>query len=86
MRKAAGEVAGFLEVVGEGFEDVVESILAVRPVLQEVTDVSPAAFAGRADQERRHLQLVKGLVPDIVEPLGLGHSRPDAGIDEIKEK
>src|SRR5258708_36734861 len=38
MRKSAGEVAGFQEVVGEGFEDIVERIPAVRPELQEVTD------------------------------------------------
>jgi hypothetical protein len=77
---------GFQEVIGEGFDDVVERVVAVRQMLQEVIDISPAAFARRAYQLRRHLQLIEGLVPDIVEPLGLRHSRPDAGIDEIKEK
>src|SRR5216683_110251 len=53
---------------------------------EKVSDIGPAAFARRADQGWRHLQLMEGLVPDIVEPIGLRHARPDAGIDEVKEK
>ncbi len=26
------------------------------------------------------------MVPDLVEPVGLGHPRPDAGIDEVEEE
>ena len=86
MRKAAGEIAGLEEIVGEGFEHIVEGALAMRPGLEEVPDIEPAAFARGADQGRRHRHLVKRLVPDIVEPLGLRHPRPDAGIDEVEEK
>ena len=49
-------------------------------------DIEPAAFAGRADQRRRHLHLVEGLIPDVVEPVRLRHPRPDAGIDEVEEE
>src|SRR5580692_9922524 len=59
MRKAAGEVAGLEEVVGESFEHVVEGILAMRPGFRKVPDISPAAFARRADQAWRHLHLIE---------------------------
>ena len=68
MRKAAGEVSLFQEIVGEGVERIVEGMLAMRPGLQEMPDVAPAAFGARADQRGRHLHLVKGLIPDVVEP------------------
>src|SRR6185437_13618727 len=86
MRKAAGEVAGLEEIVGEGFQDIVEGILAMRPGFQKVPDIHPAAFGRRAAQGRRHLHLIERLIPDVVEPLRLGHSRADAGIDEIEEE
>src|ERR1700678_2282392 len=86
MRETAREIAGFEEIVGEGFEDLVEGILAARPGFQKMSDKSPATFARRADQAWRHLHLIERLIPDIVEPLGLRHSRADAGIDEVKEK
>jgi hypothetical protein len=44
------------------------------------------AFARSADQGGRHLQLIEGLVPDVIEPIGLRHARPDTGIDEVEEK
>jgi hypothetical protein len=43
-------------------------------------------FAAGADERGRHLHLVEGLVPDVVEPIRRRHARPDAGIDEIEEK
>ncbi len=86
MREAAGEVAGFEKVIGEGLQHVVEGVLAMRPVFQEISDIGAATLARRADQGRRHLQLVERLVPDLVQPLGLGHARADAGIDEVEEK
>ena len=49
-------------------------------------DIEPAAFAARADEGRRHLHLVKGLIPDVVETLRLRHPRPDSRIDEIEEE
>src|SRR3981189_2770527 len=86
MRKTAGEIAGFQEIIGEGFDDVVERILAVRPGLEKVANIRPAAFARSADQAWGHLQLIEGLVPDVIEPFGFRHLRPDAGVDEVKEK
>src|SRR5882757_10422041 len=86
MRKAAGEITLLHEIVGEGLEHVVERVLAMRPVAQEMADIGPAAVARRADQRRRHLYLVEGLVPDVVQPVGRGHPRTDAGIDEIEEQ
>ena len=86
MSETAGEVAGLQEIIGEGFEDVVERVLAVRPTLQEITDIRPAAFARRTDQLRRHVHLIERLIPDTVEPLRFRHARPDTGIDEVKEK
>ena len=58
-----------LKIVDEGFQHVVEGALAIRPVLQEMPDIGPAALACRADQRRRHLHLVERLVPDVVEPV-----------------
>jgi hypothetical protein len=52
----------------------------------EMPDIKAAAVASRADQARGDLQLVEGLVPDIVEPVGLGHARADAGIDEVEKE
>lgn len=86
MRKAAGEIAVLEEVVGEGVEDVVEGVFSMRPALQEVADIKAAVVAAGADERGRHLHLVEGLVPDVVEPIGRRHARSDAGIDEIEEK
>ena len=58
----------------------------MRPGLEKVANISPAAFARRADQAWGHLQLIEGLVPDVIKPFGRRHARPDAGIDEVKEK
>lgn len=66
--------------------DVVERGLAMRPVVQEMADVGAAGLVAGADQRGRHLHLVERLVPDVVQPVGRGHPRPDAGIDEIEEK
>ncbi len=49
-------------------------------------DIKAAAVARRADKARGDLQLVEGLVPDIVEPVGLGHARADAGTDEVEKE
>ena len=49
-------------------------------------DIGPARLARGADQSGRHLHLVERLVPDVIEPVGRGHARPDAGIDEIEEE
>ena len=65
---------------------IVEGVLAMRPGCQEMADITPAAVAARADEGRRHLHLVKGLIPDVVEALRLRHPRPDSRIDEIEEK
>src|SRR5207237_8553607 len=74
------------EIVVEGFELIVKDLLAMRPRFQEMPDIEPAAFAARAEEGRRHLHLVKGLIPDVVEALRLRHPRPDSGIDEIEEE
>ena len=58
----------------------------MRPGFQEMPDIAPAAFAARADERGRHLHLVEGLIPDVVEPIRLRHPRPDAGIDEVEEE
>ncbi len=50
MGKAAGEIAGLEEVIGEGLEHIVESVLAMRPVSQEVPDIEAATFPAGADQ------------------------------------
>src|SRR5262245_65312519 len=86
MRKAAGEIASFKEVVGEGLDHIVERILAMRPGFEEMADVDAAALARSADEGRGHLRLVEGLVPDVVQPIRLRHPRPDAGIDEVEEE
>src|SRR5262245_3974078 len=45
MGKAAGEIAGLQEIVGEGLDHIVERLLAVRPMAQEVRDERAAAIA-----------------------------------------
>ena len=65
---------------------IVKDVLAMRPCFKEMPDIEPAAFAVRADEGRRHLHLVKGLIPDVVEALRLRHPRPDSRIDEIEEE
>src|SRR5258705_13881681 len=86
MREATGKVSGLEEIVGEGLELIVKDVLAMRPRFEEMPDIEPAAFAARADQGRRHLHLVKGLIPDIVEALRLHHPGSDSGIDEIEKE
>src|SRR5207253_6202599 len=86
MRKTAGEVASFEEVVGEGLDHIVERILAMRPGLEEMRNVAAAVLARRADKCRGHLHLMEGLVPDVVQSVRLGHPRPDGGIDEVEEE
>ena len=44
MRKAADEIAGLEEIVGEGFQDIVEGALAMRPGLEEVPDIDAGSF------------------------------------------
>src|SRR3954453_1598140 len=78
--KAAVEVAFLQKIVGKGVEHIVESIFAMRPVLQKIADIGAAAFAGRADNFWRDVQLVERLVPDVVQPLRFRHPRADAGI------
>src|SRR5258707_2090383 len=83
MREATGKVSVPEEIVGEGLELIVKDVLAMRPGFQEMPDIAPAAFAARADQGRRHLHLVKGLIPDVVEAIRLRHPPPDSRIDAI---
>src|SRR5437773_3455559 len=86
MREATGKVSVPEEIVGEGLELIVKDMLAMRPGFQEMPDIEPAAFAARADERGRHLHLVKGLIPDVVEAIRFRHSRPDSRIDEIEEE
>src|SRR4029453_15712613 len=86
MREATGKVSALKEIVGEGLEVIVEGVLAVRPGFQKMPDIAPAAFAARADEGRRHLHLVKGLIPDVVEALRLRPPLPDSGREKIKKK
>ena len=86
MREAAGKVSVLEEIGGEGLELIVEGVLAMRPGPEEMPDIAPAAFAARADEGRRHLHLVKGLIPDVVEAIRLRHPGPYSRIDEIEKK
>src|SRR5512147_1939611 len=86
MREASGKVSGFEEIVGEGLKLIVKGVLAMRPGFQEMPDIKPAAFAARTDEGRRHLHLVKGLIPDVVEALRLRHPGSNSRIDEIEEE
>ena len=52
MREAAGEIAGLEEIVGEGFQDVVEGVLAMRPAFEEMPDIEAAVFARGPDEVR----------------------------------
>ena len=85
MSEAAGQIAGPEEIVREGVEDIVEGVLAMRPVLEKMGDIRLAALPGRTDEELRHRHLVKGLVPDFVKPVGCSHARADARINEVEE-
>jgi hypothetical protein len=84
--ETALKIAGLQKVVGIGLDDVVMRFLAMRPVLQKISDIGSTALARRPDEHRRHRHLVEGLVPDLVQPVGHAHAGPDAGIDEIEEK
>ena len=86
MREATGKVSVLEEIVGEGLELIVKDVLAMRPGFKEMPDIAPAAFAAGADEGWRHLHLVKGLIPDVVEALRLRHPRPDTRIDEIEKE
>src|SRR5437588_5457898 len=86
MRETTGKVSVPEEIVGEGLELIVKDVLAMRPGFQEMPDIEPAVLAAHADEGRRHLHLVKGLIPDVVEALRLRHPRPDSRIDEIEEE
>src|SRR6185295_1278787 len=86
MREAACKVSGLEKIVGEGIELIVEDVLAMRPGFKEMRDIEPAAFAARTEEGRRHLHLVKGLIPDVVEALRLRHPASYSRIDEIEEE
>ena len=86
MGEAALEIAGLQKVVGIGLEHVVMCVPPMRPVLQKMADIGPAALTRCPDERWCHLHLVEGLVPDLVQPVGHAHAEPDAGIDEIEEK
>lgn len=83
MGEAALEIAGLQKVVGIGLEHVVKRLLPMRPVLQKMADIGPAVLTRCPDERWRHLHLVEGLVPDLVQPVGHAHAGPDAGIDDV---
>ena len=52
MREAAGEIARLEEIIGEGFQHVVEGILAMGPAFEEMPDIEAAVFARGPDEVR----------------------------------
>ena len=79
MGEATPEIARFQEVVGVGIENVVMRVFSMRPVSQEMTDIGSAGLARRPHKLRCHLHLVEGLVPNLVQPVGMPMRDPIPG-------
>src|ERR1700722_3919139 len=86
MGEATLEIARFQEVVDVCLESVVVRVLPMRPVSQEMTDIGSTGLTRCPNKRWCHLHLVEGLVPDLVQPVGHAHARPNTRKDEIEEE
>jgi len=84
--EAALEIAGLHEVVDEVLDLAIESARHMRPVPEHAVEKGAASLAALADELRCPGLLVEGLVPDLLDMVGVDPAPTDAGIRAVEEK